>query len=178
MRAVADLLRQSSNVLAFGHTKTGCKLAESIVKLPSLTMAKRLVQFLSILVDLSSVWDACVVSTLKVRPICIHLNEHFKDEIDFAKLSKRCDMDQASLCRFFRRATGRTMTAYLNELRDGAAAQLLIDTEARALEIAFQVGFGNYSNFNRQFKRIKGIAPMALRRQFPPEQSVGKRRTG
>jgi AraC-like DNA-binding protein len=188
MRAVAHLLRQSSNGLAFGHTKTGRKVAESIVKLPSLTMAKRLVQFLSILVDLASVRDACVVSTLKVRPICrfadqqridaicMHLNEHFKEEIDFAKLSRRCHMNQASLCRFFKRATGRTMTAYLNELRVGAAAQLLIDTDASALEIAFQAGFGNYSNFNRQFKRIKGFAPIALRRQFSPEQSFERRR--
>lgn len=184
MSGVAQLLRQSSNGLAFGHTRIGRMVAESIVKLPSLPSAKRLVQLLSILVDLACVRDGRVLSTSKVRPICrvadqqridaicTHLNEHFKEEIQFAKLSKRLQMDQASLCRFFRRATGRTMTEYLNELRVGAAAQLLIDTDASALEIAFRVGFGNYSNFNRQFKRIKGFAPRSLRRQFSPEQSA------
>jgi len=75
-------------------------------------------------------------------------------------------MDQASLCRFFKRATGRTMTTYVNELRVGAAAQLLTETDLSILEIAFKVGFGNYSNFNRQFKRIKGYGPRTLRQQF------------
>jgi transcriptional regulator GlxA family with amidase domain len=75
-------------------------------------------------------------------------------------------MDQTSLCRFFKRATGRTMTEYLNELRVGAAAQLLINTDESILDIGFRVGFGNYSNFNRQFKRIKGYGPGTLRRQF------------
>jgi hypothetical protein len=31
---------------------------------------------------------------------------------------------------------------------------------------------GNYSNFNRQFKRIKGFGPMTLRKQFSAEHSV------
>ena len=122
--------------------------------------------------------DARILSTLKVKPICrvadqqridaicLYLNENFSEEIDFAKLSARFHMDQASLCRFFKRAAGRTMTAYVNELRVGAAAQLLIDTDESILEIGFRVGFGNYSNFNRQFKRIKGFGPRTLRRQF------------
>lgn len=75
-------------------------------------------------------------------------------------------MDQASLCRFFKRATGRTMTEYLNELRVAAAAQLLIATDESVLNICFSVGFGNYSNFSRQFKRIKGFGPRELRRNF------------
>jgi transcriptional regulator GlxA family with amidase domain len=126
---------------------------------------------------------------LKVRPICrladqqridaicVYLNEHFEEEIEFAKLAERFHMGQASLCRFFKRATGRTMTAYVNELRVGAAAQLLICTDESVLEIAFRVGFGNYSNFNRQFKRIKGFNPRTLRQQFSAEHSVERRLT-
>jgi len=189
MAGVAHLLRQSSNGLAFGHTERGRKVAESVAKLPSLTSAKRLVEFLSILVELASESDARVLSMLKVRPICRladqqridgicnYLNEHFEEEIEFAKLSERFHMGQASLCRFFKRATGRTMTAYVNELRVGAAAQLLISTDENVLEIAFRVGFGNYSNFNRQFKRIKGFGPMTLRKQFSAEHPVESHQT-
>jgi len=67
------------------------------------------------------------------------------------------------------------MTTYLNELRVGAAAQLLLDTDESVLDIAFRVGFGNYSNFNRQFKRIEGFGPRTLRRQFSQETSSPKR---
>jgi transcriptional regulator GlxA family with amidase domain len=188
MRAVADLLSQSSNGLAFGHTETGRKVAESVAKLRSLGSARRIAEFLSILADLASESDAHVISMLNVRPICrladqqridaicVYLNEHFEEEVEFSRLSERLHLDQASLCRFFKRATGRTMTTYLNELRVGAAAQMLISTDDSVLEIAFRVGFGNYSNFNRQFKRLKGICPIELRRQFSPEHPVERHR--
>jgi AraC-like DNA-binding protein len=181
MESVARLLRHCSNGLAFGHTETGAKVAKYLEKLPSVSPSKQLVLLLTALVDLASEPQAQVLSSLRVRPICrpadqqridaicVYLNEHFEEEIEFEKLSERFHMDQASLCRFFKRATGRTMTAYLNELRVGAAAQLLINTDESVLDIAFRVGFGNYSNFNRQFKRIKGFGPRTLRRQFSPE---------
>jgi AraC-like DNA-binding protein len=183
MSPVAHLLRRSSNGLAFGDTETGRKAAKSIARLPLQSPAKRLATLLSVLIDLADEGDARVLSTLKVKPICRvadqhrideichYLNENFEEEIEFARLSKRFHMDQASLCRFFKRATGRTMTAYLNELRVGAAAQLLINTDESILDIGFRVGFGNYSNFNRQFKRIKGFGPRTLRRQFTPGSS-------
>lgn len=183
---VARLLRNSSNGLAFGHTATGKRVAEYLTELPSAAPAKRLILLLTALVDLAGDKDAQVLSSARIRPICrpadqqriesicAYLNEHFEEEIEFTHLSKRFHMEQASLCRFFKRATGRTMTAYLNELRVGAAAQLLLDSDESVLEIAFRCGFGNYSNFNRQFKRIKGIGPRTLRRQFLEEGSEPK----
>jgi AraC-like DNA-binding protein len=188
MESVARLLGRAANGLAFGHTATGRKVATYIADLPSLLPAKRLAKLLSALADLGSENDARVLSTLKVKPtcrgadqqridaVCLYLNEHFGDEIDFAELAARLHMDQASLCRFFKRATGRTMTAYLNELRVGAAAQLLIETDKSILEIGFRVGFGNYSNFNRQFKRIKGFGPRTLRSHFSPDVRMDESR--
>jgi AraC-like DNA-binding protein len=178
MESVARLLKRASSGVAFGHTETGRRIAADLADMPTLHPAKKMAILLSTLVDLAGVRDAQVLSTLQLKPIgrradqqridavCKYLNEHYDDEIDFANLAHRYQMDQASLCRFFKRATGRTMTAYLNELRVGAAAQLLIDTDQSVLEIGFQVGFGNYSNFNRQFKRIKGFGPRTLRCHF------------
>jgi AraC-like DNA-binding protein len=105
----------------------------------------------------------------RIDAICRYLDQHFEERIDFILLSNRFHMAQATLCRFFKRATGRTLTTYLNELRVGAATQLLLETSESILKICFRVGFGNYSNFNRQFKRIKGFGPQSLRRQFQPE---------
>jgi AraC-like DNA-binding protein len=181
LKAVAHLLHQSSKGLAFGHTEAGRKVAGHLAEFPFLSPANQLVTLLSALMDLSGAVNMKVLSTLKVRPICrladqqridaicLYLNEHFEEEIDFAKFFDRFHMEQASLCRFFKRATGRTMTTYLNELRVGTAAQLLTSSDESILEIAFRVGFGNYSNFSRQFKRIKGFSPRTLRQQFSPE---------
>ena len=178
MAAIVRLLKRSASGLAFGHTKTGRVVAQKLAEFRSLSPAHRVISLLNILLAISSEDDANVLSTERVRAICrvedqqrvetvcTYMNKHFGKEIDFALLSNKVHMDRASLCRFFKRATGRTMTAYVNELRVGAAAQLLTNTDLSILEICFRVGFGNYSNFNRQFKRLKGYGPRILRQQF------------
>ena len=52
-----------------------------------------------------------------------------------------------------------TFKEYLLKVRIGYACQLLIEDVLSIAEIAYESGFQNISNFNRQFKRIKGITP-------------------
>jgi AraC-like DNA-binding protein len=178
MVSVARLLDRSSCGLAFGSTAAGPRVARRLADIPSLAPARRLVTLLSILVDLAGEAGAERLSTGTVRPICraedqqridavcSYLGRHFSEEIDYSQLAHRIHMDLASLCRFFKRATGRTMTAYVNELRIATAAQLLRETDLSVLEAGFRAGFGNYSNFNRQFKRMKGVGPRTFRREI------------
>lgn len=53
------------------------------------------------------------------------------------------------------------MKAHFEKLSSGAGALLAFER----VDVEFP-GSGNYSNFNRQFKRIKGHGPRMLRRQF------------
>lgn len=178
MKPVLHLLERSTGGLAFGHTKTGRAVAKRMVELPALSPGRRVTHLLDILLELSAESEATVLSSHRVRPmcrvedqrrierICKYIHDRYEDAIDFRALAGRMSLDQTSLCRFFKRATGRTLTAYVNELRVGAAAQLLMDTDLSILDICFRSGFGNYSNFNRQFKRMKGYGPRALRQEF------------
>lgn len=177
MESVVRLLKRSASGLSFGHSASS-RLAQRLPEFPSLPPSRRIVRLLDILLDLAEEKDVKILSTDRVRPmcriedqrridrICTFLNEKYDQELDYHAVARNVHMDQASLCRFFKRATGRTMTTYVNELRVGAAAQLLTETDLSILDIAFKVGFGNYSNFNRQFKRIKGFGPRTLRQQF------------
>jgi AraC-like DNA-binding protein len=176
MSVVASLLERSTSGLAFGQTAIGRSVASSLAKLPSLSPSERLIEFLAVLVQLAREDDAQLLSSHRLRhicrpeqqrrmdAICRYLNENYEEKLDFVALAEHFHMTQAALCRFFKRAAGRTLTAYVNELRVGAAAQLLIHTDESALDVCFRVGFGNYSNFCRQFKRIKGCGPRSLRR--------------
>jgi AraC-like DNA-binding protein len=178
MEPLTRLLKRSACGLAFGDTESGRDVARKLAGFPFLPPAQRVITLLSVLLDLAAESHPQLLSTNRVPPICrvedqqridaicAYLNNHFEKSIEFAKLSHQIHMDQGSLCRFFKRATGRTMTAYVNELRVGAAAQLLTETDRSVLDIGLQVGFGNYSNFNRQFKRIKGYTPRTMRQQF------------
>lgn len=178
MEPIAQLLRRSSSGLAFGHTSVGQSVARNIAALPAASSSQKMVTLLSILLDLAGESSAEALSAPGLRPVyrvedqkrvdkvCSYLTQRFREQIDFTAVAREVHMDQASLCRFFKRATGRTMTTYVNELRVGAAVQLLRETERSILDIGFSVGFGNYANFNRQFNRIKGFGPRQMRRQF------------
>jgi AraC-like DNA-binding protein len=178
MKSVAQMLQRSAIGLAFGNTEVGKKVADRIREIPFLPTAHRLVSLISVLAELATEPEAKPISTETLLPlchideqrridqICSYIHQHFDQEIDFTELTQLVHLSQATLCRFFRRATGRTMTTYINQIRIGAASQLLTSSDLSMLDVGFRVGFGNYSNFNRQFKRIKGVTPLTLRREL------------
>jgi len=69
-------------------------------------------------------------------------------------------MNKATFCRYFKKITHKTYFQFLNEIRIGHACKLLIEEENKNItDVAFLSGFNNMSNFNRQFKLIKGKSP-------------------
>jgi AraC-like DNA-binding protein len=57
---------------------------------------------------------------------------------------------------------------YLNEIRLGRAARLLLETDLRISDVASESGFTNLSNFNRRFLAWKQMTPAAFRRKVEP----------
>ena len=55
---------------------------------------------------------------------------------------------------------------YLLNVRVGYACKLLTEGIMNISEIAYDSGFENLSNFNRQFKKIKNITPSQFQKQF------------
>jgi AraC-like DNA-binding protein len=49
-------------------------------------------------------------------------------------------------------------------MRINLACQLLMDEALSVTDICYKVGFNNLSNFNRQFRVAKGMAPSRFRR--------------
>lgn len=58
----------------------------------------------------------------------------------------------------------------LTEIRLGHVARMLIDTDMTIAEIAYCCGFNNMANFNRIFKRKKGMPPHKFRILFIPKK--------
>jgi AraC-like DNA-binding protein len=58
---------------------------------------------------------------------------------------------------------GRSFVEVVNEARIKFACNLLKKTEKTVLEICYESGFNNLSNFNRQFSRITGTTPLSFR---------------
>jgi AraC-like DNA-binding protein len=90
--------------------------------------------------------------------------QHFAGELSLAAVAREARLSPAAFSRFFRRMTGRTFVGWVNEVRIGHACRLLVQTDRPVLAIALDSGFGNLSNFNRTFRRLRGCAPRVWRR--------------
>jgi AraC-like DNA-binding protein len=75
------------------------------------------------------------------------------------------------LVRAFRALIGMTPHRYLVARRVRRAAMLLLDTRQPVTDVAFDVGFGDLSNFIRTFRRELGSSPRQFRRDPPRSAS-------
>lgn len=102
----------------------------------------------------------------RIDQVCRFLAGRCTDRITLEEAAAEAHLSIPAFSRFFRRRTGRTLVAYLNELRLGRVSSELIASERPISDIAFDCGFNNLSNFNRRFLALKKMSPRDFRRQF------------
>jgi AraC-like DNA-binding protein len=85
--------------------------------------------------------------------------ENFHQNISLNTVSDIIGMTPTSFCRYFKKHTKKSFHMVLNEIRVGHACKLLIENKMNISGISYESGFNNISNFNEQFKKIKGITP-------------------
>ena len=90
--------------------------------------------------------------------------------ISLETIAQLAGMTPPAFSRFYKQKTGTTFQQTLIETRLLDACQELITTNRSISEICFACGFNNLSNFNRQFKRNKGLSPKAFRNQWKTSQ--------
>ena len=94
------------------------------------------------------------------------LMRHFKESLSLAEIARVAAMTPAAFSRYFKRATGRNVSTFLNELRIDHAGQLLRDTRRSVAEVGFASSFATLSNFNRRFRERMERNPREYRRIF------------
>jgi AraC family transcriptional regulator len=88
---------------------------------------------------------------------------HSAESIDLDGAAKQAGVSPFHFLRMFRDALGVTPHQYLVRSRLRHAARLLAESENPITDIAFDVGFGDLSNFVRSFHRAAGASPRAFR---------------
>lgn len=100
-----------------------------------------------------------------LRPALEYIRTHYGDELSIPLLADLSHLSKSYFMNLFRRVTGLSAMAYVNQIRIQAACELLRATGLRSSDVAFTCGFRNLSNFNRQFHRFTGFVPSAYRKQ-------------
>jgi AraC-like DNA-binding protein len=85
--------------------------------------------------------------------------QNFNKQIKIKDLREVTNMSTSSFCTSFKNTYRMTFKDYLLNVKIGYACKLLTDSSQNISRAAYLSGFENLSNFNRQFKKIKGITP-------------------
>ncbi len=104
------------------------------------------------------------IGSRKLRDVYNYIHQHLNEKIKLEDIAGSMNMTSITFCRFIKSQTGKPFVTFLNELRVGNAARMLIETVDNILDIAIACGFNNQANFNRVFKRIKGCTPKDFRK--------------
>ncbi len=89
-------------------------------------------------------------------------------ELDLERVVEETGVNRNKVYDILKAEFGFTFSGYLNKLRLTEAARLLAEKDtATVAEIAYSVGYGNVSYFNKLFKEEYGCTPKAFRSACP-----------
>lgn len=95
-----------------------------------------------------------------------YIMRNFDEDISLSKAASMAHMGLTTFCNFFKENYRVTFVEYLNLIRVGHACKLLSIKDQTIAEIAYSCGFSTLANFNRQFKKYKGMTPSDYRDQL------------
>lgn len=86
-----------------------------------------------------------------------------RPELDLALTARETNLSESAVSSGVKEAAGEGFRQHLGRLRLTEAARLVRSTKLQMTEIAFKVGYGNVSHFNRQFRELWGCSPSEMR---------------
>jgi AraC-like DNA-binding protein len=92
-----------------------------------------------------------------------HIEQHFLNLRTLEQIAKECHVDQAYLCRLFRRYDHQSPYQYLLRLKMNHAAERLQQPGVLVKQAAEEIGFSDPFHFSRVFRNILGVSPSKLR---------------
>ena len=99
----------------------------------------------------------------RIGAVVDHIVAHYRDEISVGQAAEMASMTTATFSRNFQAVTGHTLVDFVNRIRIGQACGLLYASDDSVTEVCHQSGFHNVANFNRQFRKVKGMTPSEYR---------------
>lgn len=112
-------------------------------------------------------WNSNIIAEKKaniyVLDILQKINDHTFLTVTTQEIYKHYPMSQNILSRDFREYTGMTIVQYQKTSKLKYAAQLLIKSDYKILDIAGMVGYDSLGYFVRAFKEEYGMAPREYR---------------
>lgn len=101
----------------------------------------------------------------RISRVLEHIHAHLDQALPLDQLASLSCWSRWQLQRVFMLHTGLSVAQYIRELRLSKAAELLLDTPLRQLDIALACGFESEISFSRSFRQMFGCPPGQYRQR-------------
>ncbi len=127
--------------------------------------------FIQLLVEMSRLYvdgDTNIITPKhydeRTTSILKYINNNLDQKLSLKELEDLFFINKYYLCHVFKKNTGFTVFEYISNKRIMKAKQLL-SRGVPVIEACYAVGFSDYSNFYKVFKRVTGIPPKQFAQQ-------------
>ncbi len=153
-------------------------LVEGLTELVTLNGFDGVLKLLSMLHELSQSNDYQYITSLnyenthkiseteRMRLVHEYVMKHYKEKISLSEVAALANMAEAAFCRYFKTRTNKTFSDFVSEIRIGHACKLLMDSKTSIAQVCYESGYNTVSNFNCQFKAIKGKSPKQYQKMY------------
>lgn len=93
-----------------------------------------------------------------------YIHEHYHENITVHELASVENYNRSYYSEWFLKETGKTPSAYIQEVRVNKAKELLSSTDLSIFHIAIQVGLEHQSSLTRIFQKNEHITPSQFRK--------------
>ena len=100
-----------------------------------------------------------------VKRVLTFIHKNYSQKISLDEMASLVGMNTQYFCRYFKSLMGKTLTEYINEVRIEKAAECLIKTNEKIIDIAICCGYDNIGYFIKRFKEQKNISPSKYRKE-------------
>ncbi len=98
-----------------------------------------------------------------VREAASYIDQNYYEELSLVSLAAKYCVESSYFSRVFKQETGKNLMLYITDRRIEKAKEIMRQSEISMSEIAFMVGYDDYTYFSKVFKKVTGISPREYR---------------
>lgn len=177
LRNLESLLADSGYGVEISGVPDIHEIGDRILELEQLEGCRRFSQFLAVLDRLAScprkllnvgnsVGPANFLASENLKRALAYTRQNFRTNLTLEQAAEVAVMSPSHFCRSFKKAYGVGFVEYVNKLRVECTCELLRSSRRPIASIAYECGFVNISNFNRNFKKYVKQSPSEFRRSL------------
>jgi len=177
LKNIQQLFKRAKGGIAFGK-ETIKRIAPIIEEMGNRSNFDRLLRMIRILNDLGVSDEYTILNADgfalemqvqdndRINVVFNYVKDNFQEPIQLDTVSNIVSMTTPSFCRYFKKITNKTFTAFVNDYRLVHASKLLSENTKSITEICYESGFNNFSHFNKSFKAFTGKSASQYRHEL------------